>query len=442
MKDLLHSPLTLGLLGTLAFAAPAHAQTAPSNVVLIIADDVGTDRLGLYGVSQNTPNTPNIDALAAGGQIYREAWANPTCSPTRASVYTGKHAFRHGVGAAITDVDTDPELQTSETTLPELLAGAGYDSGLVGKWHLGDRGAESNACAAPFQHGWSYFNGALAGAVVDHYDWAKCTGGADGSSQIWTAADNVQDALTFLQQPRSGPFMLTVAFNMAHTPWQLPPAGTYGSAGRCPTNLRQTVANRDCYTAMIENLDHEIGRLLGAIDLRNTTVILVGDNGTPGQGVERGTYAPNKAKGTVYQGGVRVPLIISSPAITDAGWVEAPVEALDIFATVADLAGLSAPTAVDSTSLVPYFTRRNRAPLQAQIYSEGFVDADDCGPGDAAAIRGARYKLVRNGCTQDELYDLSSDPFEQTDLLQGELTVRERTAYNRLSQAMVALRGR
>jgi len=442
VTNILKNAAGLSVFAGLLAASPANAQMATNNVVLIIADDVGTDQLGLYGLSADPANTPNIDALASGGQIYREAWANPTCSPTRASVYTGKHAFRHGVGAAITDVDTDPELLPSETTLPEVMASAGYDNGLVGKWHLGDEGSESNDCAAPFVHGWGFFNGALAGAVADHYDWAKCAAGASSQSTTWTAADNVADAVSFIQQPRSGPYMLTVAFNMAHTPWQLPPAGTYGTPGRCPTNLRQTIANRDCYRAMIENLDHAIGTLLGAIDLSTTTVILVGDNGSPVQGVAAGTYSPLKAKGTVYQGGVRVPLIIHSPAISDAGWVEAPVHALDIFATVAELAGQSSATAVDSTSLVPYFGAKSRPPLVPRVYSEGFIGSDDCGSGDAAAIRGPRYKLVRNACQTDELYDLSQDPYEGTDLLQGNLTRVEQRAYERLAQAMVDLRGR
>lgn len=434
--------ITLSLIGGLAslgLGTAAHAQT-PGNVVLIIADDLGTDQVGLYGLNADPAPTPNIDQLAQGGQIYREAWANPTCSPTRASIYTGRHAFRHGVGAPITD-DQDAELAVGETTLPELLSSAGYDNALIGKWHLGDAGTEAAPCAAPTDNGFATFRGALDAALSDHYDWDKCVGTRESHSTTWSATDNVDDALAFLQGPRTGPFLLTVAFNLTHTPWQIPPAGAYSDAGRCPINGRTTMTNRDCYRTMIESLDVEIGRLMTGIDLTNTTVIFVGDNGTPGQGTATDTYPGNKAKGTVYQGGVKVPMIIKSPAISDAGWVEAPIEALDIFATVAELAGVTSTTSVDSNSLVPFFSQRTHAPLQPTIYSEGFDGADDCSAGDAAAIRGARYKLIRDACQTDELYDLENDPYEATDLLQGTLTVREQAAYTMLSQAMVSLRG-
>lgn len=437
------STITLTSIVSLAGAESGQAQTPPSNIVLIIADDIGTDQLGIYGINPNPPATPNLDALAAAGQTYRQAWSNPTCSPTRASLYTGRHAFRHGVGAAITNVETDPELQPAETTLPEVLKGVGYTNALVGKWHLGDVDAETNACLAPSVHGWHTFLGDVDAAVPDHYDWPKCRNAASANSTTWSATDNVDDALAFLGRRAQEPFMLTVAFNVPHTPWQIPPSG-FVSSGRCPVSKRPTVANRDCYRAMIENMDAEIGRLLAAVDARSTTVMFVGDNGTPIQGVARDTYPPNQAKGTVYEGGVRVPLIIRGPQVTDRGWVEAPVNVLDLFATVVDIAGASLPAnvQVDSVSLTPYFSARSRTPLKDTVYTEGFTGEDDCSFGDAAAIRNERYKLVRISCVRDELYDLRTDPFESVNLLNAALDPLEQRAYRSLSAAMVALRGR
>ena len=424
-------------------APPGQAQTPANNIVLIIADDIGTDQLGLYGINPNAPATPHLDALAAAGQTYRHAWSNPTCSPTRASLYTGRHAFRHGVGGAITNVDTDPELQPAETTLPEVLSSVGYTSALVGKWHLGDVDAEANACLAPSVHGWSAFRGDVAAAVPNHYDWPKCIDESSVAANTWSATDNVDDALAFLQSHAQSPFMLTVAFNVPHTPWQIPPAG-FVSSGRCPLSGRVTAANRDCYRAMIENMDTEIGRLLAGIDPENTTVMFVGDNGTPPQGVARHTYPPNQAKGSVYEGGVRVPLIIRGPEVTDRGWVEAPVNVLDLFATSADLAGASLPSnvQVDSVSLRPYFSARARPPVKDTVYTEGFVGDDDCSFGDTAAIRNGRYKLIRISCVKDEFYDLREDPFESINLLDEGLDRLEQQAYRSLSDAMVALRGR
>ncbi|MEM7676144.1 MAG: sulfatase-like hydrolase/transferase [Myxococcota bacterium] len=435
--------ITLASIVGWALCQPVQAQTPANNIVLIVADDIGTDQLRMYGINPNAPATPHLDALAADGQVYRQAWSNPTCSPTRASLYTGRHAFRHGVGGAITNVDTDPELQPTETTLPEVLNSVGYTNALVGKWHLGDVNAEANPCLAPSVHGWSVFRGDVAAAVPDHYDWPKCIDASSVASNTWSATDNVNDALAFIRNHTQGPFMLTVAFNVPHTPWQIPPSG-FVSSGRCPASGRVTVLNRDCYRAMIENMDSEIGRLLAGIDPQTTTVMFVGDNGTPIQGVARGTYPPNQAKGSIYEGGVRVPMIIRGPQVTDRGWVEAPVNVLDLFATSIDLAGASLPPnlQVDAVSLRPYFSAKSRPPLKNTVYTEGFMGSDDCSFGDAAAIRNARYKLVRISCVKDELYDLHEDPFESTNLLNEELTSNQERAYRSLSDAMVALRGR
>jgi arylsulfatase B len=420
----------------------AHV-TVPHNILLIIADDVGVDQIGLYGLNPSAPATEHLDDLAAAGQLYLNAWSNPLCSPTRASLYTGRYAFRHGVGAAIA-ADTDPELSIDEVTIPEMIAASGYVSGLAGKWHLGEAGTTGDDCLAPTEQGWDSYAGALGGAVESHYSWTKCQDGMTSTSTIYSATDNVDDALEAIDAAGSSPWMVTVAFNLSHTPWQIPPAGSLSSgAGSCPTNRRAANANDDCYHAMIEAMDYEIGRLLDEVDLTTTTVIFIGDNGTPVQGVAAGTYPATQAKGTVYQGGVRVPLIIRSPWITSVGEVAGLVHAIDLFDTIRQLTGSTAPTdrTIDSLSLVPYFTSATLTTLRPNVYTEEFDGTNDCSANDSRAIRDTRYKLIRHACATDEFYDLMGDQFESDNLLDGMLTTFQRRRYNALSAAMDALVG-
>ncbi len=448
-------------------ANEAAATAANHNILLVIADDVGADQLGIYGMNSSPPNTPNIDGLAQNGQVYRQAWANPLCSPTRASLYTGKYAFRHGVGQAIASSSTR-ELAETENTVAELLATVGYASGLVGKWHLGDEGSESDPCAAAGVQGWDYFAGILAGAPPSYYRWPKCVNsGAQTLRTVYASTDNVDDGINFIAG-QSGPWMLTLAFNSAHTPYQLPPAGTFTSSpGNCPSGGRIS-ASTDCYKPMIESLDHELGRLLATIDLSNTTVIFMGDNGSTAQTLPDGTSANNQAKGTVYQGGVHVPLIIRSPLITQTGDVTRIVHTLDIFDTVREISGAARPAGIDSVSLVPYFSNRTRSSLRAVVYADVFggqvcTEGQDpatcctaeelsagqcqfCQNGDASAIRDARYKLIRkysgSDCQTftDEFYDLQLDQFEATNLMNN-LSVGQAARKNALAAAMVNLRG-
>lgn len=456
IKGALSVPLGLGLLfacgdgdgGGASVAAESidSVSAAPNNILLIIADDVGVDQLGLYGLNADAAATPNLDALAAGGQIYENAWSNPLCSPTRASIYTGRYAFRHGVGQAIA-ASTDPELQTSEVTLPEMITPVGYFSALAGKWHLGDAGTDQSSttddCRAPVAQGWNRFAGGLEGAVSSHYSWPKCQAGSSATTTTYTAVDNVDEALASITAAGSSPWMVTLAFNLAHTPWQIPPSGHYSDAGSCPLNRRPSIANRDCYRAMIEAMDFELGRLFAELDLTNTTVIFIGDNGTPGQAVAPGTFPATRAKASVYQGGVSVPLIVHSPLITATGRVQGLVHAVDLFQTVREITGATAPSgrAIDGVSLVPYFTAPTRTSLRATVYTEVFDGADDCSANEARAIRDARFKLVRLSCTTDELYDLAADPFESRNLLSGTLTELQRRRYEALSAAMNSLVG-
>ncbi len=423
---------------------------APPNVLLVIADDVAWYDVGAYQAGTGA-RTPTLDALAARGVRFDSAWTNPLCSPTRGSIYTGRHAFRHGVGLPIVDAD-DATLSPSETTIAELLRDHGYATALVGKWHLGRKSEQGGDCAPTTTGGFATYHGNLEGAVEDYYAWSR-TDAAPGQSGCPTALEGeyatvrtTDDAATFIAAQRAAgqPWFTTVAFNAAHTPFHAPPAGLYtGDVG----DARCAVADaRECYLAILEAADTKLGDLftgLGGLDaaLADTLIVFVGDNGTPGQAVPSGV-SPARAKGTVYQAGVTVPLIMAGPGVPSGQVRSGLVQSLDIFRTIADAARIElssavpSGTTVDSVSLMDVATGASSG--RSTVYTEVFGDGTE-----QAAIRDGRYKLLRltgSGGVVEQLYDLSTDPSETRDLLRGRLTVAQRAAYNRLTAAFTALR--
>lgn len=416
-------------------AGAASAQT--TNTLLLIADDVGIDGIGAYGAVANPPPTPNLDQLARGGVLFRNALANPLCSPTRASVYTGRYPFRTGVGTAL--APGAQGLRLSERTLPEILDANGTRHALIGKWHLGDAiGAD-----APNQHGFGHFAGTLGPQVSNYFSWPKTTNGTTATSTTYATTDLVNEALAWMGTQTQS-FVCVVAFQSAHTPLHAPPAAlhTQNLAG-----LNPGTTPLPFFKAMVEAMDREIGRLLTSLPptvLANTNVIFMGDNGTM-RSVTQAPLDPLHAKGTLYEGGTRVPLLVSGPIVAAPGReVSALVDPTDLFATVCELQGLDAraqvpaSVALDSISFVPHL-RSASAPLVRPVaHVEVFP-----GTGAGHAVRDARWKLIRfsGANARDELFDLAADPYEQVNLYDGSLTPEQQTAYEDLRLAAARLRG-
>lgn len=414
----------------LAFCAMATGQ---DNVLIIIADDLGTDYVNVYGEGPGPGPTPNLDALAAGGVLFRNAWAHPTCSPTRSAFHTGRFGYRTGIGAP------GGNLGRREVTIAEALAasGSGYAPGYFGKWHLGGNANRPN------MQGWSHFAGILGGGVGDYFNWSRVENGVTGTSTTYTTTQIVDDALGWIAG-QTTPWACVVAFNAPHTPFHAPPANlhTQNLPGGNP-NMNP----HPFYRAAVEAMDTEIGRLLSSLggQLAATNVIFFGDNGTPGQ-VSVAPFVPSHAKGSAYEGGVGVPFIVSGPAVVAPGReVSALVSAVDVFATIGDLAGVSmAPPFIrqDSVSFAPYLADPTQTPLRDVVYSEGFQSGSPDDNGFAAA-RDARYKLIRRygaaGVTSEEFYDLDVDPFETTDLI-GALTPSQQAAYTMFDAHILEIR--
>lgn len=447
----------------LLFAIPA--QAAGNNILVIIADDLGVDMLKVYGRSSDTPPTPNIDALRANGIMFRNAWSNPFCSPTRATIQTGQYGLRTGVGFVTLNSNNyglplaDPSIKPLPRVLnqnPEL----GYSHAAIGKWHLSNsqsalqvldptNGLPDRRLHAPNDAGWSYFSGNwsyMGGTNVDdelddYFAWQKLQNGTRTSvgsvggtkdPAAYATTVNVNDTIHWVNQ-RTGPWLLYLAFNSPHFPYHAPPPGLLSP----PRVLTDNDPKRLLYKAMIEAMDTEIGRLvkqLGPTVMAKTTVIFLGDNGTPKEVVE---VPPDPSdpdpryKGSLYEGGINVPLIISGAEVKKPNREsQALVNTTDLYATILDLAGVDLRTALggakfDSVSLKPILSNTYNRSLRKYNYAELFKTAEPW----TRAIRNERFKLIRINPAKEspfeynetlhptKFFDLMSDPLEKTNLL-------------------------
>ncbi|MEE2888478.1 MAG: sulfatase-like hydrolase/transferase [Planctomycetota bacterium] len=442
--------LSVSLLG-LPGLADAQDGTPKANVLILMADDLGVDYISAYKEGSNPAPTPNIDALAKRGVLFRNAWANPLCSPTRACILTGRYGFRTGVGTIIASRRSQRSggLRADELSLPELLdrAKSGYAHALIGKWHLGG----SNR--APNEVGWSHFAGILPGTLRPpntYSSWPRTVDGETERSSAYTTTQFVDDALAWIRRSsaQGKPWLCFVNFNAPHSPFHVPPEDLHTVTIEGPASRRNRVA---CYRAMVQAMDQEIGRLLAQLgdDLRHTNVIFLGDNGTPGQ-IAQEPFAGAQAKGSVYEGGVNVPLIVAGPAVAKPGREsKALVGAVDLYATVAELCGVdiaqSSPAAhhIDGVSFIPHLRTPGHAPVRSMVFTELF-QGDRPNEIGRAAIRDSRYKVIRRYrrslTPKDRFFDLEQDPFERRDLARRDKTDEQAASFKALQAELDRLR--
>lgn len=353
----------------------------PGNILVLLADDLGVDMLGVYGEGSDLPPTPNLDALARGGVLFRNAWASPVCSPSRAVLQTGRHAFRSGVGFGI-PYHRAYSLPLDEVTLAELLRGDSrqtWSTAAFGKWHLASVHPDDDQGGrlAPNRQGYQHYAGVLGGAPRDYFAWASTVNGRGGVVREYATTHHVDNALAWIDRARE-PWLVYLAFNAPHAPFHAPPPELHTqdlSAAAAPG-----VDPRPYYKAQVEALDTEIGRLLrGLGDARQRThVLFMGDNGTPGP-VLMPPFSADRGKSTLYESGVRVPFLVSGPAVVAPGRESAALTGLvDVFATVAELAGvdplavLPPGRALDSRSLVPVLSAADAAAPREVLMTETF----------------------------------------------------------------------
>lgn len=413
--------------------APLLASSDAPNVLIVMLDDWGVDRCAVYGEHPFPGRTPTIDALAAQGMLFRTAWTSTVCSPTRALLLTGRHGFRTGIGKAV-QPESVHDLLLPEVTLPEALP-ASYVSGAVGKWHLA---SDASGPLHPNLQGFDLFLGHIFNVrqndpTHDYFTWEKTSNGYQEIVTRYLTTDQVDDAVRMVNQ-LPAPWLVYLSLQAPHGPFHAPPdeLHTFNLSG----DPADTIVKH--YKAMVEAADTELARLLARVDLAETYVFLLGDNGTPG----KATSAPfirDHAKGGLYEGGIRVPFIVAGPGVPPGTTSGSLVWAGDIFATVLGLAQGGDPTGVtDSESLLPTLADPSAAHREF-LYAERF----DNGPALAdrrQAVRGARFKLIRRP-GGEEFFDLDADPFEWANIPPGQRTQEQQDAYGALAAEMDAVGG-
>jgi arylsulfatase A-like enzyme len=422
--------------------APIVARPVAGDVLLIVADDVGVDRVGAYGVGVAPPPTPNLDALAAEGMRFNRVWATPSCSPTRATLLTGRHGFRTGVGQASAAND-GYALELEEVTLAEMLGRASerYSSAMVGKWHL------SNFAVGHGQHvldqGFDRQLGnlgnlrneeAMDGSVQGYVNYEYVVDGVVGRRTDYLTSVEADDAIAMITTLPS-PWFVYLSFHAAHSPAHIPPRALYSGPTLVPGEANDLVR----YDAMTEAMDAEIGRVLEVVP-PETLVVVLGDNGTERNAV-RGPYAADEVKLTMYEGGVRVPFLVRGPQVAVPGSTsDALISTVDLFPTLAELAGVDLAQwfpdlKIDGVSFAPVLADPSHPGARDVVYTERFL-GNGFGPytEHRRAVRDERFKLIWDMATGYQLYDLGLDWQEGEDLLQAEvLPADAEAAFERLA---------
>jgi arylsulfatase A-like enzyme len=418
-------------------ASAGHAQTPDvrqPNVILIVTDDQGYGDLRVHGNPKL--DTPNLDRLARDGVRFQSFYVSPVCSPTRASLMTGRYNYRTGV------VDTylgRSLMHPDETTIAELLSKAGYRTGIFGKWHLGDN-YPLRAMDQGFQES-LVLNGGGIGQPSDPVGGESYVDPMLRRNGAWVktrgyVSDVITDAaIAFIHKHQRRPFFAYLAFNAPHTPLEVPSdkhakytrmnlkAEDFAGPGHpVAKNFDPDVAAK--IYGMVENIDDNVGRVLATLDALKltgrTVVIFMTDNG-PQQ--PRYNAGLPRLKGTVYEGGIRAPFFVRWPGVFAPRTIDRIAAHIDVMPTLLDICGVPKPTGVkvDGESLLPLLRDQGANwPDRTLFFQWHRGDAPELYR--AFAARSQRYKLVQPTGNSDnrlparsgfELYDMASDPLEQ-----------------------------
>jgi arylsulfatase A-like enzyme len=395
-----------------ALDQPSLAQSRPPNIIFILADDLGINDLGVYGRKEH--RTPNLDRLAAEGVRFTTAYvASPICSPSRAAIMTGRSPARlhittyipgrsDAASQKLLQVPMRQQLPLEETTIAELLHKADYASALIGKWHLGGAGF------TPLEQGFDVYH---AGRAT-----TKPSDSEGGKGEY----DLTREAERFIDANRDRPFFLLLAHNNPHIPFR---------SAKPELVEENRNAFEPAYAATVQTLDDSVGRLLAHLDaagLRDRTIVIfTSDNGglhVPEGGHPRVTHnTPFRAgKGYLYEGGLRVPLIVRGPGLVNRRVIDAPFVNTDWLPTLIELAGAPAPKSVDGVSQAPLL-RTGRPSSGSRTFFWHIPHYTNQGSRPAGAVRNGRWKLVEHyDDGRVELFDLENDAGETRDLSAAE----------------------
>jgi arylsulfatase A-like enzyme len=408
------------LLAAQSTQPPAPGAAKRPNIVYIVADDLGWKDVGYHG---SDIKTPHIDELAAGGARLEQFYAQPMCTPTRAALLTGRYPFRYGLQTLVIPSSHAYGLPTDEWLLPQALKEAGYETAIVGKWHLGHADRKS----WPRQRGFDHQYGPMIGEI-DYFtheqhgvvDWYRDNERVVEEGYSTTLLGD--DAVKLIERhDASVPLFLYLAFNAPHTPYQAPPEYLAKYANIADPHRR-------AYAASITAMDDQIGRVVDALDAKkmrdDTIIVFQSDNGGTRNARFTGEVDMSKAKipcdngpyrdgkGSLYEGGTRVVAFANWPGHIKPGTtVDGILHVVDMYPTLAGLAGASTAKSkpLDGLNVWPTIGEGAPSPRSEVVYNLEIF---------RAGIRDGDWKLIWRTPlpAKVELYNLAQDPSEQKNL--------------------------
>lgn len=396
------------------------ATVKKPNIIYIMADDLGYGDLGCYG--QKLIKTPNIDKMATQGMKFTQHYCGSAlCAPSRCSLITGKHTGHTFIrNNKPLPFEGNLPIPKEEVTIAEVMKQAGYTTGCIGKWGIGYPGSEGDPNKQGFDHWFGYNCQRQAHSYYPSHLWRNADkvmlkGNEDGKQGQYSHDLLTAEALEFIKLNKAKPFFLYVPYTIPHTKFQVPDLGQYKDT--------DWDSNHKIQAAMISRMDADVGKILALLkELEvddNTLVIFTSDNGPHGGG---GTLSKFTAagllrakKGTLYEGGIRVPMIARWPGMIKPGSASDHISAFwDVLPTCAELAGAKVPAGIDGLSMAAELLGKNSAQIKHDyLYWE---------LGGQQAMRMGKWKLVRkwnrkaSGPDKPELYNLEDDIAESKDV--------------------------
>lgn len=402
-----------------------HQDEAVPNILLIIADDLGKDMLEGFSEGTIKANTPELDKIRTGGLSFSNFWTYPSCTPTRSSIITGKYGYSTGVKWANDILDpAEKILQSCINDQNDI----DYNTAIIGKWHLSGEAATVN----PEDFGLDFYSGLLRGAVQNYYQW-QLSSGNSSSLQTGYITEVLTDIAIEWVNDQDAPWFLWLAYNAPHTPFHVPPSEMH-KQGDLPA-YEEGMDALPYYLAAVEAMDFQISRLLESLsteEREKTIIIFIGDNGSPVQ-VAQSPYSRNKSKGSLYQGGINVPMLISGIGVDRIGVDHSLVSCTDLFSTILDLTGTIDADRNDSKSFRHLLSQEGKH--RDYVYSEM-----DNGSDDIWTIRNSDYKLIINSNGNAEMYNLIEDAYENNNLLDTGLDPDEEAAKQELETELSMIR--
>lgn len=429
MKQIIIGLISLFVLVQCKTVQEQDSPLSPPNIILIITDDQGWNDVGFNG--SKDIQTPYLDEIASEGAIFTQGYvSHPYCSPSRAGILTGRYQQHFGhesnPGYPEFEDETPDGLPLDQTLLSQVLKEHGYKTGAIGKWHLGDAPQ-----FWPTERGFDYWYGFSGGGraywpesnpIPQHLLHSTEKEG-EAETYTYLTDEFSERAVSYIESNKDHPFFLYLAYNAPHAPIQATEAylerTDYLEDGK-----------RSAYAGMIVGIDEGVGlvkeALINAGIYENTMIIYVSDNG--GHGIGSSQYPYRGWKGMVYEGGIRVPYMISWPAAIKGGKiVDQPVISLDFFPTILDAAGIEAPSnlALDGVSLLPYIKGEVSGNPHETLYWR-YTN------GMGYAVRHGKYKLVHQHMKPLSLFDMEIDPYESNNIAKvyPEITDELENLYN------------